>query len=46
VAKGKLYYNYGEWPFASEEWPGISVFYKDDTGDIFTPTRPTGAAWR
>jgi predicted dithiol-disulfide oxidoreductase (DUF899 family) len=35
VAKGKLYYNYGEWPFASEEWPGISVFYKDDTGDIF-----------
>jgi predicted dithiol-disulfide oxidoreductase (DUF899 family) len=35
VAKGKLYYNYGEWPFASEEWPGISVFYKDDTGDVF-----------
>jgi predicted dithiol-disulfide oxidoreductase (DUF899 family) len=27
VAKGKLYYNYGVWPFASEEWPGISVFY-------------------
>lgn len=35
VAKGKLYYNYGDWPFASEEWPGISVFYKDDTGDVF-----------
>jgi predicted dithiol-disulfide oxidoreductase (DUF899 family) len=35
VAKGKLYYNYGTWPFASEEWPGISVFYKDDTGDVF-----------
>jgi len=35
VAKGKLYYNYGTWPFASEEWPGISVFYKDDAGDVF-----------
>jgi len=35
VAKGKLYYNYGDWPLASEEWPGISVFYKDDTGDVF-----------
>jgi predicted dithiol-disulfide oxidoreductase (DUF899 family) len=35
VAKGKLYYNYGEWPFASEEWPGISVFCKDDAGDVF-----------
>jgi predicted dithiol-disulfide oxidoreductase (DUF899 family) len=35
VAKGKLNYNYGEWPFASEEWPGISVFYKDDAGEVF-----------
>ena len=35
VAKGKLYYNYGDWPHAAEEWPGISVFYKDDTGDVF-----------
>jgi predicted dithiol-disulfide oxidoreductase (DUF899 family) len=35
VAQGKLNYNYGEWPFASEEWPGISVFYKDDTGNVF-----------
>jgi predicted dithiol-disulfide oxidoreductase (DUF899 family) len=35
VAKGKLYYNYGVWPFASEEWPGISVFYKVDAGDVF-----------
>lgn len=35
VAKGKLYYNYGEWPFTCEEWPGISVFYKDDAGDVF-----------
>lgn len=35
VAKGKLNYNYGEWPLASEEWPGISVFYRDDAGDVF-----------
>jgi predicted dithiol-disulfide oxidoreductase (DUF899 family) len=35
VAKGTLDYNYGEWPFASEEWPGISVFYKDEAGGIF-----------
>jgi predicted dithiol-disulfide oxidoreductase (DUF899 family) len=35
VAKGKLYYNYGEWPFTYEEWPGISVFYKDEAGDVF-----------
>ncbi len=35
VAKGKLYYNYGTWPFAYEEWPGISVFYKDDAGEVF-----------
>jgi predicted dithiol-disulfide oxidoreductase (DUF899 family) len=35
VAKGKLHYNYGEWPLASDEWPGISVFYKDDAGEVF-----------
>jgi predicted dithiol-disulfide oxidoreductase (DUF899 family) len=35
VAKGTLHYNYGEWPYASEEWPGISVFYKDEAGRIF-----------
>jgi predicted dithiol-disulfide oxidoreductase (DUF899 family) len=35
VAKGELYYNYGTWPFAYEEWPGVSVFYKDDAGDVF-----------
>jgi predicted dithiol-disulfide oxidoreductase (DUF899 family) len=35
VAKGKLYYNYGTWPFAGQEWPGISVFYKDGAGQIF-----------
>jgi len=35
VAKGKLYYNYGTWPFAGQEWPGISVFYQDDAGRIY-----------
>jgi predicted dithiol-disulfide oxidoreductase (DUF899 family) len=35
VAKGELYYNYGTWPFAYDEWPGVSVFYKDNTGDVF-----------
>ena len=35
MAKGVLDYNYGGWPHAYEEWPGISVFYKDDAGEIF-----------
>jgi len=34
-AKGKVYYNYGMQPFESEELPGISVFYKDDAGNVF-----------
>lgn len=34
-AKGEVYYNYGMRPFPSEEAPGISVFYKDDAGEIF-----------
>ena len=35
VAKGKLHYNYGEWPLAGEEWPGISLFYRNDAGEVF-----------
>jgi predicted dithiol-disulfide oxidoreductase (DUF899 family) len=37
VAKGRLPYNYsdGEWPHPHEELPGISVFYKDDAGNVF-----------
>jgi len=35
VAKGELYYNYATWPFAYEEWPGISVFFKDDANEVF-----------
>jgi predicted dithiol-disulfide oxidoreductase (DUF899 family) len=35
-ATGKVYYNYTEQPFPSEEGPGASVFYKDPkTGEIF-----------
>jgi predicted dithiol-disulfide oxidoreductase (DUF899 family) len=35
VTRGNLDYNYGEWPWSSEEWPGISAFYKNDAGEIF-----------
>jgi predicted dithiol-disulfide oxidoreductase (DUF899 family) len=33
--KGKVYYNYKQTEFPSEEMPGASVFYKDDAGNIF-----------
>jgi predicted dithiol-disulfide oxidoreductase (DUF899 family) len=32
---GEVYYNYGMQPFPAEEAPGLSVFYKDDAGDLF-----------
>ena len=32
---GEVYYNYGMRPFPAEEAPGISLFYKDDAGEIF-----------
>ncbi len=35
VAKGNLVYNYGPWPLSFEEWPGVSVFCKDDAGEVF-----------
>jgi predicted dithiol-disulfide oxidoreductase (DUF899 family) len=35
VAKGELDYNYGAWPHAFEEWPGVSVFFKNDAGEVF-----------
>jgi predicted dithiol-disulfide oxidoreductase (DUF899 family) len=35
LTKGKVYYNYDMNKFPSDEGPGISVFYKDGTGDIF-----------
>ncbi|WP_211441862.1 DUF899 domain-containing protein [Collimonas humicola] len=34
-ARGEVYYNYGMRPFPVEEAPGVSVFYKDDTGQVF-----------
>lgn len=34
-ARGEVYYNYGVQPFLSEELPGLSVFFKDDAGEIF-----------
>ena len=35
MAKGLVDYNYTMQPFPSEEAPGISVFCKDDRGDVF-----------
>ena len=35
MAKGPVYYNYDSSRFGSEEAPGASVFYKNETGDIF-----------
>ena len=32
---GNVYYNYGRGQFPAEEAPGLSVFYKDDSGEIF-----------
>jgi len=35
MTKGKVYYNFEMNEFPSEEAPGITVFYKNRTGDIF-----------
>ena len=35
LAKGKIYYNYEMTEASIEELPGLSVFYKDEAGDIF-----------
>jgi predicted dithiol-disulfide oxidoreductase (DUF899 family) len=35
LAKGKVYYNYQMTEDAYEELPGLSVFYKDDSGAVF-----------
>ena len=35
MAKGKVSYNYDVVEFPSEEGPGVSVFYKNDAGEIF-----------
>ena len=33
--KGEVYYNYGMMNFPAEEAPGISLFYKNDAGEVF-----------
>ncbi len=35
VASGKIDYNYGTSPYLFEELPGLSVFIRDASGDIF-----------
>jgi predicted dithiol-disulfide oxidoreductase (DUF899 family) len=35
MAAGKMYYNYETQSFPSNEAPGLSVFYKDENGNIF-----------
>jgi predicted dithiol-disulfide oxidoreductase (DUF899 family) len=33
--KGKMYYNYTTQEIDTEEWPGLTVFYRDEKGDVF-----------
>jgi predicted dithiol-disulfide oxidoreductase (DUF899 family) len=33
--KGRIHYNYAACEFISDELPGLSVFYKDENGDVF-----------
>ncbi|HTV14000.1 MAG TPA: thioredoxin family protein [Acidobacteriaceae bacterium] len=35
LATGKVNYNYNREEFPAEEAPGLSVFYKDDAGEVF-----------
>ena len=35
MSTGRVFYNYVSQPFPHEEAPGISVFYKDDAGEVF-----------
>jgi predicted dithiol-disulfide oxidoreductase (DUF899 family) len=34
-ARGRVFYNFREMDYAIDELPGVSVFYKDEAGDIF-----------
>jgi predicted dithiol-disulfide oxidoreductase (DUF899 family) len=34
-AKGEVYYNYGMTEFPAEEAPGISLFYRNEAGEVF-----------
>jgi predicted dithiol-disulfide oxidoreductase (DUF899 family) len=35
VASGHIDYNFGEWDEVDEEWPGLSAFFKDESGNVF-----------
>jgi predicted dithiol-disulfide oxidoreductase (DUF899 family) len=35
MEKGEMFYNFGVTSFPSDEGPGISVFYKNEKGEIF-----------
>lgn len=35
LAEGKAYYNYDVRPIDVSEWPGISVFWKNERGEVF-----------
>lgn len=35
MARGEVFYNYGPVPVRGEEAPGVSVFYKNDAGEVF-----------
>jgi predicted dithiol-disulfide oxidoreductase (DUF899 family) len=35
IAKGQVNYNFEAWRYPYEELPGISAFYRNDTGDVF-----------
>ncbi len=35
MARGEVYYNYALRPFPSEEAPGLSVFCRNDAGEVF-----------
>ena len=35
LAEGEVYYNYGMIEAMGDELPGISVFYRDEAGDVF-----------
>lgn len=35
IATGRIDYNFGQWSETGEEWPGVSAFFKDETGNVF-----------
>ncbi|MBK4214909.1 thioredoxin family protein [Paracoccus caeni] len=35
IESGKIDYNFGQWDETGEEWPGISAFVKDESGEVF-----------